>query len=175
VKRLHIREILEIVALGLLIFVGFRFILQSYQINTPAMEPALSTNTSVLVNKVAYVFRGPERGDVVVFRYPRNPDIELIARVIGLPGDTIKVNSQQIWVNGKELKEPYVKDATNPIAKTWKVPANQYFVMGDNRSLSNDSRRWDFLPSGYIVGKAVVVYWPFSQWQIVNSYSDTYR
>jgi signal peptidase I len=175
VKRSQLgREIVEIVAITVLIFIVVRFVIQSYHVESANMQPGLTLNQYVMVNKTAYLFRGIERGDVVVFHSPRNTNQDFIERVIGLPGDTIQMDSTTIKINGVQLKEPYVKVPTNPLATTWKVPTNAYFVLNDNREIGDDSRTWDFVPKNFIVGKAILVYWPIGSWQFVNTHQHVY-
>ena len=174
-KRSHlIREIIETLVLTILIFIVIHFAVQSYHVDGASMLPNLTTDDFVVVNKTAYLFQQPQRGDVIVFHYPLDPTSDYIKRVIGLPGDTIKTDFTTVWVNGVKLNEPYIKSPGNPSAHQWVVPANDYFVMGDNRPVSDDSRSWGFVPKSFIVGKAVVVYWPLAKWQVINTFSATY-
>ena len=174
-KRSHVaREIVETVALAILIFLVIRFVIQSYHIDGQSMEPGLNTNNYVIVNKTAYMFQQPTRGDVIVFHAPPDTSKDYIKRVIGLPGDIIQTSKTDVWVNGKPLNEPYIAEKENPNGNIWKVPANEYFVMGDNRLVSDDSRDWCYVPKSYIVGKAVVVYWPMSKWEVIPTYSSVY-
>jgi signal peptidase I len=177
-KRSHLaREIIETIALTLLIFAVIRFAVQNYLVDGISMQPGLNSNEYVLVNKLAFLFHGPERGDVIVFHWPLDTNKDLIKRVIGLPGDVISTDSTSVWVNGKLLKEPYlppIYGPANPAARVWKVGSNQYFVMGDNRQYSDDSRSWGMVPRNFIVGKAVMVYWPLGNWQIINTYPSVY-
>ncbi len=174
-KRSHLaREIVETVVLTILIFLTIRFVLQSYHVEGPSMQPGLTTDQYVLVNKTAYLFRAPERGDVVVFHAPRDPGKDYIKRVIGLPGDGIQTDDAKVWVNGVELNESYIAEKYNPSGISWKVPANSYFVLGDNRLVSDDSRDWCYVPKDYMVGKAVAVYWPLNKWEVIPTYAQTY-
>ena len=175
-NRSHLaREIVEIVALTLLIFVVIRFVLQTYHVDGASMQPGLTTQEYVMVNKTAYLFQPPERGDVVVFHYPIDTRQDYIKRVIGLPGDTIQTDSTHVWVNGKLLKEQvYISSSYNQIGNAWKVPPNQYFVMGDNRPVSEDSRSWGFVPRSYIVGKAALVFWPLNKLHFISTYPSVY-
>ena len=174
-KSSHLaREIVETIALTILIFLAIHFTVQNYQISGPSMQNTLHSGQFVLVNKLAYLFHEPERGDVIVFHEPDQANRDLIKRVIGLPGDKITLDSSNVWVNGVELNEPYITQKYNPGAQTETVPAGQYFVMGDNRPVSEDSRYFGFVPKDYIVGKAILVYWPFNQWQMLNTYSSVY-
>ena len=144
-KRSHLmREIIETLALTLLIFLVIRFVIQSYHIEGTSMQPGLQTNEYVFINKEAYLFHTPERGDVIVFHFPRDTTQDFIKRVIGLPGDTIKTDSTHVWVNNTQLREPYISTSLNPSAQTWKVPPNDYFVLGDNRPDSYDSTQLGF-------------------------------
>lgn len=174
-KRSHLaREIVETIVLTILIFLVIRFVVQSYHVVGTSMQPSLANDEYVLVNKIAYLFHPPERGDVIVFHYPLDTNQDFIKRVIGLPGDVITTDATNVWVNGVQLKEPYISKKANPSGNTWKVPPNQYFVLGDNREVSDDSRIWGFVPRDFIVGKAVLVYWPIKGWQFINTYSDVY-
>ena len=168
------REIIETLALTLIIFVVIHFTVQNYVVDGTSMKPGLNNNQYVLVNKLAYVFHAPERGDVIVFHWPLDTTKDLIKRVIGLPGDVIVVDSTTVQVNSVVLKEPYISTQANPSGRTWEVPPDNYFVMGDNRQVSDDSRDWGFLPKSYIIGKAVLVYWPVSSWQLINTYPSVF-
>jgi signal peptidase I len=174
-KRSHLmREIVETLALTLLIFLVIRFVIQSYHIEGTSMQPGLQTNEYVFINKEAYLFHKPQRGDVIVFHFPRDTTQDFIKRVIGIPGDTIKTDRTHVWVDNVPLNEPYVSASLNPSAQTWKVPPNDYFVLGDNRPESSDSRDWDFVPQDYIIGQAIVVFWPLTAIHFINSYPNVY-
>ncbi len=169
------REIIETLALTLIIFVVIHFTVQNYMIDGTSMQPGLNNNQYVLVNKLAYLFHAPERGDVVVFHWPLDTTKDLIKRVIGVPGDVIVVDSTTVQVNGVVLKEPYISAQANPSGRRSVVPPDNYFVMGDNRQVSDDSRDWGFVPKSYIIGKAALVYWPVSSWQLINTYPAVYN
>ena len=174
-KRSHLaREIIETLALTLIIFLVIHFTVQNYMIEGTSMQPSLTNNQFVLVNKLAYLFHAPERGDVIVFHWPKETTKDLIKRVIGLPGDTIVITGKTVQVDGVVLKEPYIRESLNPKGDRLVVPINDYFVLGDNRPVSDDSRDWGFVPRSYIIGKAVLVYWPVNNWQIINTYSAVY-
>jgi signal peptidase I len=174
-KRSHLaREIIETIALTLIIFFVIRFAVQNYQVEGISMQPTLVNNELVLVNKMAYLFHAPERGDVIVFHWPVNTQKDLIKRVIGLPGDVIVMDSKTVKVNGVVLNEPYISAPANPVANVWKVPPDDYFVMGDNRQYSDDSRDWGYVPKDFIVGKAALIYWPMHDWQFLNTYPQVY-
>ncbi len=176
-KRSHLaREIVETVALTLIIFLVIRFAIQSYRVDGVSMQPGLQSDEYVLVNKIAYLFHPPERGDVIVFHFPQDTTKDFIKRVIGLPGDTVNYTSSTVTVDGLTINEPYISQPANPPPPKngWKVPLNDYFVMGDNRPQSDDSRDWGYVPKDYIVGKAVMVYWPFTRWEFINTYPTVY-
>ena len=168
------REIIETLALTLVIFVVIHFTVQNYMVDGTSMQPSLINNQYVLVNKLAYLFHAPERGDVIVFHWPVDTNKDLIKRVIGVPGDVIVIDNKTVRVNGVLLNEPYISAPANPAGNTWVVPPNDYFVMGDNRQVSDDSRDWGFVPKSYIIGKAVFVYWPLNSWHFINTYSPVY-
>ena len=169
------REIVEIAALTLLIFLIVRFVVQSYNVDGASMEPGLHTGEFVMVNKTAYLFGSPARGDIIVFHYPLNTSLNYIKRVIGLPGDTIDIDYKRVLVNGKELNEQsYISVPFNHQGAHWVVPPGKYFVMGDNRPKSDDSRSWGFVPKDYIIGKAVIVFWPLGDIHFIDTHSDVY-
>jgi signal peptidase I len=175
-KRSHLaREIVETIALTLIIFLVIRFAIQSYRVEGVSMQPGLQSDQYVLVNKMAYLFHAPERGDVIVFHFPLDTSKDFIKRVIGLPGDTISYTSTTVQVNGVVLNEPYISEKANPLGKNpFVVPPNEYFVMGDNRPASDDSRDWGYVPKDYIVGKAVMIYWPLNKWQLISTYPTVF-
>ena len=173
-KRSLAREIVETIALTLIIFVVIHFAVQSYRVQGISMQPGLHSDEYVLVNKIAYIFHQPDRGDIIVFHYPLDTTQDFIKRVIGLPGDTITVNSNTVWVDGVKLNEPYVSAEANSEGMTWKVPPGNYFVMGDNRPYSDDSRSWGYVPQSDLVGKAVLLYWPVSDFELLNTYPTVF-
>jgi signal peptidase I len=169
-KRHHlIREIAETVILTLLMFLVIRFAMQNFTIDGTSMEQSLHNGELILVDKWTYLFHPPERGDVIVFRAPPDPAQDYIKRVIGLPGDTITIKGTTVIVDGVPLNETYVaaqNQGVPPGAHTITnlvVPPNDYFVLGDNRAVSSDSRIWGFLPRRNIIGRAALVYWPLGQ------------
>jgi signal peptidase I len=167
-KRSHVaREIVETIILTLLIFLVLRFAVQNYRVDGQSMEPSLHDQEYILVDKAAYLFHPPERGDVIVFEYPLDPQVDYIKRIIAIPGDTISVVGQQVTVDGAMLNEPYINkdDPFNPFRPFTNriVGANEYFVMGDNRGNSSDSREWGFVPRQNIIGRAALTYWPFDE------------
>lgn len=157
-----VREIIETLLLTFFIFWIVNSLVGRYRIDGNSMNPTLLNGEYLIISNFAYMLDEPERGDIIVFEHPRS-DLNLIKRVIGLPGDTIEVNSGQVSVNGVPLQEPYIQ-APPTYSSSWVVPADQYFVLGDNRNNSSDSHSWGFLPQENILGKALVVYWPPSDW-----------
>jgi signal peptidase I len=144
------------------------FVLQTYFIPSPSMEPTLLVGDRILVDKLSYHLHGVSRGDIVVFAKPpkeTDPSIkDLVKRVIGLPGDTVSSSGGRVYINGKALPEPWLPrgTVTTGIA-TQRIPPNEYFVMGDNRSDSQDSRFFGPIPRSLIVGRVVLRIWPFSR------------
>jgi signal peptidase I len=164
---------------------------QAFKIPSGSMEDTLLIGDHLLVNKFIYGthipftdkdvwrFTDPKRGEIIVFKYPQNPRRDFIKRCIGVPGDTIEVKDKTLYVNGQAQVEPYVihrdlevlpratgspRDNFGPV----KVPPEAYFMMGDNRDFSADSRFWGFLPRKLIKGKAWVLYWPVTRWRLVK-------
>ena len=185
-----VREYFESIVIAVILALFIRtFVVQAFKIPTGSMENNLLIGDHLLVNK--FVF-GPTataleralfpigtitRGNVIVFKYPEEPERDFIKRVIGLPGETLELRAKKVYINGKPLDEPYVhfleppgtggefrevtsfdvRERYGPVT----VPADQYFMMGDNRDNSADSRYWGFLRRDYIKGKALVIYWSY--------------
>ena len=156
-------DILETVLLATVLFLLINALTARVKVEGSSMLPTLQNGNFVLVNRLAYQFGEPERGDVIVFHFDLTRQ-DLIKRVIGLPGDEIRIANNSVSVNGVVLNEPYI--ATAPLYNgTWVVPADNFFVLGDNRNDSSDSHSWGTLPADQVVGKAVFVYWPFEDWR----------
>lgn len=169
-----IREIIETVAMTVLVFLAIHFTVQNFLVDGSSMQPGLHTGEYVLVNKLAYTFHAPQRGDVIVFELPQDTSENLIKRVIGLPGDKLVLTQNTVTVDGVTLNEPYISAPQNIQVQTVTVPPGDYFVMGDNRPVSDDSRGWGFVPKDDIIGKAVMVYWPLGNWESINTYQPVY-
>lgn len=196
--RSVVKEMLETAIFILLIFFIVRGMVQNFKIEGSSMEPSLHSGQYILVNKlvyfhfdvnapmrllpgnddlpprVVYPFHQPQRGDVIVFEYPNDVRKDYIKRVIGLPGETVEVRDGNVYINGKQLDEPYLQGAAttcstgamcsqSPVV----VPQDSVFVMGDNRANSSDSREWDALPLDRVIGQAWILYYPISDWGVV--------
>jgi signal peptidase I len=132
------------------------------------MQPTLYEGDFVIVNKLAYRLGQISRGDVIVFKFPLDPEREpYIKRVIGLPGETVMVQDGRVTVDGIAVREPYI-NAIPRYAGVWEVPEDSVFVLGDNRNNSSDSHSWGTVPIEMIIGRAEVVYWPPSEWQVLH-------
>jgi len=160
-------DIIETLVLAVVLFLGINAVSARVRVDGFSMIPTLQDGEFVLVSKLNYQFGNVERGDIIVFHFPMDPEQELIKRVIGLPGDTIGVQNGKVSVNGQVLDEPYIA-ATPAYSGEWQVPDDQLFVLGDNRNDSSDSHSWGFLPFEKVVGKAVVIYWPPPLWEIIR-------
>lgn len=141
------------------------FIARPFTVDGPSMLPTLSSGERLVVEKLTYRFRPPTRGDIVVFRYPADVSSFFIKRVIGVPGDTVEFFRGRVFINGEVLPESYVATPTLGPPGPTVVPEGHYFVLGDNRTNSQDSRSPSvgFVPTSLIVGRAVARYWPFPQ------------
>lgn len=182
-QRAHLaRELVETLLLVGLIFVIVHFTLQSFSISDTTMGATLQPNQTVLINKQAYLFGGPSRGDVVVLTTdPNDPKATIARRVVGIPGDTVAVSATAIIINGVPLKESFVQipagTAENSVLRApAKLGSGQYFVLADNRvgTDSFDSRGFGPIPQSDIIGRAVMVFWPFSQFHWIDTHSDSY-
>lgn len=193
-------ELLQTIVLTLAIFLGVRSVVQNFRVEGASMEPTLQTGQYLLISKAAYfhvegtpldrfmptthqgstdyLFGGPQRGDVVVFRAPTQPDKDFIKRIIGLPGDTVLIKNGTVYVNGEALDEPYIHFAatyTYPFdGQARQVPDGNYFVLGDNRPNSSDSHLGWWVPVDNLVGRAWVSYWPPTDWGIVPPGSSVF-
>jgi signal peptidase I len=182
VKR--VLEYAAIVTVAVLVALAVQaWLVKPYRIPSGSMLDTLRPGDRVLVNRMVYRLRDPHRGDVIVFRYPQDPDVVFIKRVVGVPGDVLEVRDGRLHVNGRKVAEPYVHrtdgrpDPTiaqatiagstmhDPWSLTdpYRVPVGNYFVMGDNRTDSDDSRGWGTVPRAAIVGEGLATYWPLSR------------
>lgn len=168
--RVFLREMVETVLLAVVLFLVINLLTARVRVDGPSMEPSYYHNNRVVVSKVSYLLGDIERGDVIVFPAPPNPEEDYIKRVIGLPGDQILVQNGVVFINGEALVEPYISAPPINNMRTTTVPEDSVFVMGDNRNVSSDSRSWGPLPIEDIIGKAVFVYWPLDQIGVVEHY-----
>ena len=146
------------------------FVAQAFRVQGTSMEPLLLDGERIVVNKFAYRFQAIERGDVVVFWYPRDPSVSFIKRVVGLPGDVVELRAGRVLVNGHRMTEAYLSegfqdDDSHPPTT---VRPGHYFVLGDHRRSSNDSRSWGEVPQKYIYGRAVFRFWPPTQMGLIR-------
>lgn len=162
-----VREVIETLVLTVLMFLIIRLAVQNFNVDGHSMEPNLHDQELILVDKWTYLFHPPARGDIVVFVAPPNPSLDYVKRVIGLPGDVITIKDTTVTVNGATLPDPYVRPSNqgNPFPSFTNrvIPPNTYFVLGDNRNGSSDSRDWGCVPRANVIGRAALVYWPLGQ------------
>lgn len=146
------------------------FLLGPYKIPTGSMRPTLLEGDRIFVDKITFRFRPPERGEIVVFKYPVDPKKDFVKRLVAFGGEEVEIRDGSVWINGKRLTEPtefqnhyYYNRSDWPYAKegaVFQVPADSYFVLGDNSAQSSDSRNWGFVPKKYLIGKAFLIWWP---------------
>ena len=158
-------EVLQTVIMALVLYFVIDLVLGRVRVENISMLPTLQPGEFILVNKMAYRLGDYHRGDVVIFHY--NEQEDYIKRVIGLPGDVIHVQGGVVYVNEYPLTEPYIAAPPN-YTGSWTVPDGQIFVLGDNRNQSSDSHSWGFVSETNVVGRALVVYWPLDNFQILN-------
>lgn len=165
-----VREVIETIILTVLMFLVIRFAVQNYYVEGVSMEPNLHNQERILIDKWTYLFHPPTRGDVIIFLAPvPGPQQDYVKRIIGVPGDVVTINDTTVIVDGVTLQETYVDPRRQGNPYQYKqiynlvVPANDYFVLGDNRIISSDSRNWGFVPRANIIGRAAIVYWPFGE------------
>lgn len=163
-------SIVQTVLFAAVLFVVVNLVTARIRVEGDSMEPSLYDGQFVVVNRLAYMLGSPQRGDIVVFPFPLNPDRRFIKRIIGLPGDTIKVQNGQVFVNGALLEEPYISDRP-AYNSQWVVSRDEVFVLGDNRNHSSDSQNWGAVPMDSVIGKAVLVYWPLDTVGLIPHYN----
>lgn len=160
-------DIFETLVLSVVLFVSVNIISARIRVEGDSMVPTLISGEYVVVNRMSYRLGNPHRGDIIVFHFPRNPAEEYIKRIIGLSGDVIEIMNGSVYINGQPLDESYLDVKINYTGK-WEVPQGQLFVLGDNRNNSSDSHDWGTVPMDYVVGKAVMVYWPPPEWGLID-------
>ena len=160
-------DIIETIVIAAVLYLGVNAVLARVRVDSFSMEPTLFKDNYVMVNKLGYKTGSPDRGDIVVFRYPLNPDEQYIKRVVGLPGDRIHISGGEVFVNDEQLLEPYISVQTKS-GGNWVIPEDSLFVMGDNRNNSRDSRFWGVVPFENLVGRAFAVYWPPENWRMIT-------
>ncbi len=183
--RSFLEDLLETIALALLMFLVLQVSVRNYRVELSSMEATLFPKDRLVVNKLVYArldtetidglvpfvdiwddetelfpFHPPKRGDVIVFRYPQDPSRDFVKRVIALPGETISMDRGRVSIDGEALEEPYLEELDFSRLPPTLVPPRSYFVMGDNRNGSSDSRHWGPVPLDNVVGKVFVRYWP---------------
>ena len=165
-----VRDIIITIVAALAIFLILQAAVGSFKVYGMSMTPSIQHGDYIMVNKAAYFFHEPNRGDVIVFHSPRNPGSDLIKRIIGLPGDTVEVKNSKVFVNGTPLTEPYIMEQPKYQYPLQQIPEDNYFVLGDNRNNSADSHTGWFLPRENIIGKAWFSYWPPVDWMGIKHY-----
>jgi signal peptidase I len=163
------REWMETLVTTLLIFLLVEtFVVQGFKVYGSCMEPNLYTGERLLGNKLVYHLHGIHRGDIVVFRPPHKPDTPFIKRVIGLPGESLAIHHNEVYIDGVRLREPYLRFAWHDDRPAERIPPGMLFVMGDNRDNSSDSRSWGELPVRNVEAKAWLRYWPLNRVKVLR-------
>ena len=188
------REIMEAVLLALVALLVLQGTVRNFKVEGSSMSPTLQGGQYLVVDQVSYfkldverlarivpfwdasgtdpkfAFDPPTRGEIIVFRYPEDPAKDFVKRVVGLPGETVAVRSGTVYIDGEALREPYLQRSDRSSARELTLGAKEYYVIGDNRRNSNDSRSWGVVPEDNIVGRVFLVYWPWEDVHIVSSY-----
>lgn len=172
-----IKDFVETIVVSLLIALLIKtFLIDTRVVPTASMLPTIKLQDRLLVSKLSYVLGDVERGDIVVFKPPPGVNTpksfffpaDLVKRVVGLPGETIEIKDEKVFINGRVIAEPYLKNKTKYTYGPMKIPQNKIFVLGDNRNASYDSHYWGFLSKDNVKGKAFAVYWPLNRLSILN-------
>jgi len=171
-RKSPVREYVEtLIGAAILAVLIMTFVARAFTVDGPSMLPTLQDGQRLLVDRLTYRFQEPQRGDVVVFRYPANPRQHFIKRIIAVPGDQVLISRGTVYVNGVALEEPYIAGPMFGSFGPVIVPPDSYFVLGDNRNNSEDSRdrRVGFVPRANIVGRAIWRYWPLTEMSILRT------
>ncbi len=193
-----VKDVVETLVLTAVIFLLVRAVVQNFKVEGRSMEPTLHNGQYLVINKAlywhvdadvldkvfpglvgptaqrdgaVYLFGEPQRGDIIVFRYPLDPSRDFIKRIIALPGDTVEIRQGKVYVNGQYVDEAYINDTANYSWSAHKMAPGEYFVLGDNRNNSSDSHVWGPVPRDNIIGKAWVSYWPVDQFGFLSNNS----
>ncbi len=169
-------DVLESIVVAMAMFVVvYLFLYQPHQVKGASMEPNFHDGEYILTNKYEYRFHQPQRGDVVVFKSPQNPEIDYIKRIIGLPGERIKIVNNHFYINDVQLEEPYIANDLYTYNGSYlsageeiTIPPDYYFVSGDNRPRSSDSREWGPIHKSAIIGRSQLRYFPFDRFGVIN-------
>ena len=166
----YVRDILITILIAVVIFLGLQLTVGAFEVYGTSMTPNILPSDYVLADKVSYHFRQPERGEVIILNSPQQSEKDLIKRIIGLPGDTVEIKDNQVFINDVSLNEPYINEPIKYDYAKHLVPQDSYFVLGDNRNVSADSHSGWFLSKDNIIGRAIIIYWPFQRMKIVQHY-----
>jgi signal peptidase I len=166
-----LREVGITILIAIAVFALLRLTVQSYTVVMSSMEPNFQDGECIMVNKMSYRSSGPQRGDVIIFDPPFASVHPFIKRVIGLPGETVEIKDEKVFIDGIPLEEEYIMASPSYTMSATEVPESEYFVLGDNRNSSNDSHNGWTVPRDNIIGKAWFVYWPPSKLGVVKHYS----
>lgn len=158
-------ELLQVVIVALAIIIPVRyFFIKPFYVKGASMEPSFFDHEYLVIDEISYRFKEPVRGDIIVFRYPRDPKQYFIKRIVGLPGETVQITGNQVFINGERVEEEYLAEGEQTRGEiVVTLQTDEYFVLGDNRSFSLDSRSFGPLPKEYIVGKTWIRGWPFNK------------
>lgn len=193
--RDFIRELIETALLSVAVFLVLHLSVQNFRVEGSSMVPTLTEGQYIIANKIIYssisidtlasflpfiqtsgkgeslyTFHPPEHGEIIIFNFPSDQSRDLVKRVIGVPGDTIEIQSGQVIRNGEPIEEPYVVNKDRRTYDSVEVPENSYYVLGDNRRSSSDSRDWGFLSDGHVVGRAWIGYWPMDSIGVLQAF-----
>ena len=190
------RELLEAVVLAVIIFLLIHSSVRNFKVEGSSMDPTLESGQHLIVNKLVYfqldmdrlsriipfwqsgangaryAIRPPERGDVIVFHFPRDTSKDFVKRVIGLPGEQVEIRHGEVYINGRLLQEPYLSHIDSSRVSPTLLDEKEYFVLGDNRHTSNDSRVWGPVPESHVLGMVWLVYWPFSDMRLISDIGE---
>jgi signal peptidase I len=162
-------ELFQTVLVAGLLFLAVNLLTARIRVEGISMEPSLHEGQFVVVNRLAYRWSQPARGDIIVFHFPLNPERRFIKRVIGLPGEEVNVRAGQVYIDGELIEEPYLTVAPR-YSGDWTLGGDEIFVLGDNRNNSSDSQNWGPLPLDEIIGKAILIYWPPTEAGLIPHY-----
>jgi signal peptidase I len=169
-ERSFLREVVETILLIVGIYAFVNLASARFVVDGHSMLPNFDTDQFIIVSRLSYILGDPQRGDVVVFHYPKQSDRDFIKRVIGLPGETVTIQEGRVYIDNKLIEEPYIEDFCrgHSCDGEWVIGEDEYFVLGDNRGASKDSQDFGPVERKYIVGRALIRYWPLSEIDIIS-------
>ena len=167
----YLRDIIVTIIAAIAFYIFLQLTIGTFKVNGTSSVPTVVPGDCLVVNKLSYLFKNPDRGEKIILQSPRANDTDLIKRIIALPGDTIEIKNGKVFVNKMPVVEPYIKEPPRYEYPLQKIPEGEYFVLGDNRNVASDSHEGWYVPRENIVAKVWICYWPLNRWGVIKHYN----